>query len=639
MNFLTKKIATLLVSTSLVIGCSLITNHSTLVSRASSGYQSSYETVTTVNSSQTISELTSNDEYQVRDSFYSLTDSTVNRMTSEHFQIIWGNDDTTGTVTTEFIKGNLINLENIRAFYINELGMKDICYSMTDSIDGKYKTNIYVSATGLTAFTDDWAYMSTDSQGFAYLFVAPGAMRVDEPSWVIPHELAHAFTYHQGGSTPGSWYEAVANFFRDQYLGSTYYAYGDNVYGPTSDFFGPYIIYGDYYAPHMLNWYDTWPIFLYIKENPDNIDGLGLQVIQDLMQKGNDADCMYDQIEDFSGVSIKTILGGMARRLATMDFERQSSYLEHLNDEVLTVDGNYDKIYTTLEVADSEGYQSVPSSKAPMQGGFNIIPLDADFTAKYINIDFVNNSGVEGSDFRVSIVTETKDHLTRYSDMISEGNASIELNGDETNAYLVVCATPDEMQDFYVDWNSSSTDTSTRYSYKVKITYDDENNSSDSSTNKDTEKDSEIDSDTSNSKSSTPDDYSSVNDSSDNDSSDNDSSDNDSSDNESSTSDDNYLSTSLSIPSDWGNGAVFNLTVTNNSSISYTDGWTLQLDSNRPITQVWGGILTVIDDDTYQVTNPSWNEYWASGESITISGMMGSGSETVISNAIIVSDN
>ena len=628
MKFLTKKLATLLLSSSLIISCSLITNHSTLVSRASSGYQSSYETVTTVNSSQTISELTSNDEYQVRDSFYSLTDSSVNRMTSEHFQIIWGNDDTTNSVTTEFIKGNLINLENIRAFYINELGMKDICYSMTDSINGKYKTNIYVSATGLSAFTDDWAYMSTDNQGFAYLFVAPGAMRVDEPSWVIPHELAHAFTYHQGGSTPGSWYEAVANFFRDQYLGSTYYAYGDNVYGPTSDFFGPYIIYGDYYAPHMLNWYDTWPIFLYIKENPDNIDGLGLQVIQDLMQKGNDTDCMYDQIEEFSGVSIKTILGGMARRLATMDFERQSSYLEHLNDEVLTVDGNYDKIYTTLESADSEGYQTVPSSKAPMQGGFNIIPLDADFTSDYINIDFVNNSGISGSDFRVSIVTETKDHLTRYSDMISEGNASIELNGDETNAYLVVCATPDEMQDFYVDWNSSSTDTSTRYSYKVKISYDNEDNSDEDST--------ETSSSASNNDSSETSSSSSDNDSSETSSS---ASDNDSSENSSSSSDEDNLCTSLNITSDWGSGAVFNLTVTNNTSISYTDGWTLQFDSNRLITQVWGGTLTVIDDDTYQVTNPSWNEYWTSGESITISGMMGSGSETVISNAIIVSDN
>ncbi len=99
------------------------------------------------------------------------------------------------------------------------------------------------------------------------------------------------------------------------------------------------------------------------------------------------------------------------------------------------------------------------------------------------------------------------------------------------------------------------------------------------------------------------------------------------------------LSASLNISSDWGSGAVFDISVTNNTSVSYTNGWTLQFDSTRPITQVWSGTLTAIDHDTYQITNPAWNTYWASGETITISGMMGSGSDAVISNVVIVSGN
>ena len=441
---------------------------------AATGYKKTVSTVTTVGSSKTISELTAKDEYKVRDSFYSLTDSSVNRMASEHFQIIWGNGDTTGTVNTEFVKGNLINLENIRAFYINELGMKDVTTSTTGAISGKYKLNLYISATGLTQFTDDWAYMSADYEGFSYLFVAPGAMRVDEPSWVLPHELAHAFTYHQGGQVPGTWYESMANWFRDQYLGSTYYAYGDNVYGPTSDFFTPYMTSADCYVPHMLNWYDTWPIFLYITENPDNIDGLGLDLMHKILEEGDSSTSMYTTIEKFSGVSIKTILAGMSKRMATMDFERQDSYLKHLNEEALTVDGNYAKIYTTLNAADSQGYQSVPSDRAPMQTGFNIIPLtDADFSKGSINIDFVNTSTASEADFRATIVTANAANETRYSNTVSNGTASINLKGDETKAYLVVCATPDEIKDFTVDANSKSTDASTRYTYKVKITYSD----------------------------------------------------------------------------------------------------------------------------------------------------------------------
>lgn len=44
-------------------------------------------------------------EYKARDAFYSLSDTSVNRAVSEHFQIIWGNRDTTGTVNRQFCRG------------------------------------------------------------------------------------------------------------------------------------------------------------------------------------------------------------------------------------------------------------------------------------------------------------------------------------------------------------------------------------------------------------------------------------------------------------------------------------------------------------------------------------------------------
>ena len=431
------------------------------------GYVTSITVHLSKSGSANIESLCANDAFKVRDSIYSLSDSSVNRMTSDHFQIIYGNGDTTHTITDDYIKGNLINLENIRTFYINKLGMKDIATSRTGQLSGNYKLNMYVSATGLSIFEDDWAYMSVDSQGFAYLFVAPGAMRVDEPSWVIPHELAHAFTYHQGGSVPGAWYESTANWFRDQYLGSEYYAYGNNVYGPTSDFFAPYLLNAQYYVPHMLNWYDTWPIFLYITENPDNINGLGLSLMHKLFENGSDGSNMYSMIENFSGVSIKTIMGGLTKRLATFDFSRRDAYLKHLNEEVLTVSGNREKIYTTLNSADSSGYQSVPNDKSPMQAGFNIIPL-SNFRNK-ISIDFVSTGSTAGTDFRVTIVTLSYSGVSRYSETISSGQTQINLQGDESEAYVVVCATPDNFKDFYVDWNSQATDTDTRYPYKIKI--------------------------------------------------------------------------------------------------------------------------------------------------------------------------
>ncbi|MBQ7266430.1 MAG: hypothetical protein IJS61_10075 [Firmicutes bacterium] len=431
-----------------------------------------------------ISALTKGDEYKVYDTFISLTDTSVNRMTSEHFQIIWGNSNTSNiNVNYDFIKGNLINLENIRLFYINELNMKDIGISRNKNITEKRKTNIYVSNTGLKDFNDDWAYMSVDGDSFAFLFLNPDAMRVDMPSWVVPHELAHAFTYHQGGEVPGAWYESTANWFRDMYLGSEYYAYGNNVYGPASDFFGPYIVYSDYYVPHVYQWYDTWPLFTYITENPDNINGLGLGLMNKLFEYSQIRNkSMYDIIETLSGVDKKTLLGYFARRMATFDFERKEMYkqgFEEYKTGLRYSSAPEDKVRLArltlnLNQADGQGYITLPEDRYPMQTGFNIIPLE--ISGNNITVDFVNTSTYTEADFRTSIVTESRSNVARYSDILQgSGRVSIDLTGDEKAAYLVVCATPDNIKNFDVDWSSSTEDTAERYTYKFKQTENTDN--------------------------------------------------------------------------------------------------------------------------------------------------------------------
>jgi len=257
-------------------------------------------------------------QYITRDSFYDLNDKSVNRLTSEHFQIIWGNNDKTGTVNASFVQGNLENLENIRAFYVNEMGLED---TSVGNNGGHYKTNLYISNTGLSKVTDDWAYMSVDDGGFAFLVTDPGAMRVDPPSWVLPHEYAHAITKHQNGVVSGPWYEAMANWFRDQYLGSTYYKNGSKVYGPDSDFFRPVVLNSDCYFPHMKNYYDAWPFLLYVTENPDKMNGLGLDLMKNMLHDTQDQ-TMFKKLERLSGTSAKDMLGGYARRMVLLDILR-----------------------------------------------------------------------------------------------------------------------------------------------------------------------------------------------------------------------------------------------------------------------------------------------------------------------------
>lgn len=401
-------------------------------------------------------------EYKARDAFYSLSDTSVNRAVSEHFQIIWGNRDTTGTVNRQFAEGNLANLETIRSFYIDKIGLGDIGSSQNPWITGKYKTNIYIAETGLDKISNDWAYMSVDQDSFGYIVMMPGAMRVDPPSWVVPHELAHVFVFHNGGVVPYAWNEAMANFLRNEYLGSDYYSYGGRVYGPTSDFFAPYVLNSESHFPHVKNWYDAWPIFLYINENPDNLGGLGHQALLNLLTYGQEDSTYFASMEKVTGVSIKEILGGMARRMVTMDFKSQEYYLEHL-DELLRTRGNYEKIYTTLE-KQRDGWMTVPAGKAPQQTGYNIVPLNIDLSKTSVTVDFQGTSTARGADWRASIVTVTRAGDTRYSTMWNHGQNRVRLQGDEKAVYLVVSATPDNIQ--YLDINQDGI----TYPYKVKVT-------------------------------------------------------------------------------------------------------------------------------------------------------------------------
>lgn len=91
-------------------------------------------------------------------------------------------------------------------------------------------------------------------------------------------------------------------------------------------------------------------------------------------------------------------------------------------------------------------------------------------SSKQVFVNFQGDKSVSGSDFRASIVTKTKDGKTRYSTMWNDGANTLNLQGDEEKAYLVVCATPDKMLDLTsFDVNVVGT----KYPYKVQVSTSD----------------------------------------------------------------------------------------------------------------------------------------------------------------------
>lgn len=427
------------------------------------------------------------DSLQTRDVWCANED--VNRWESEHFQFIWGkNGADSAKITQSFLEENAKHLEACWDVYMNELHMEPPTQSVNMSLrDGKqYKVNFYLSGTGLKPFADDWAYMGYDNQGYAFMFCCVGAMQNSpNPSWVLPHEFGHVVTAHQLGWNENkyvqAWWEAIGNWYREQFIYSDYYSKWITTPSSGTDYFETYMKNLCFTPILGRDNYASWAFLQYLTENPDNISGCGSDFVRKLMQQGQRDEYPYLEIERLAGEDLKTILGNYAKRMATLDLKMQERYLARQNELFARGEWNWGDIYTLLEKSGkADNYYTVPTDRAPQQMGINIIPLDVKGSSISVKLEGLTN--VKGADWRASIAVKQNDGSTRYSKLFSDGEtASMDYNsGSDTEAYLVVTATPDsdsfvlagvpwaystgEFDENHIPFNSK-----TRYPYAVTL--------------------------------------------------------------------------------------------------------------------------------------------------------------------------
>lgn len=385
------------------------------------------------------------DAYLVRDPFYNYSNG-YNYYESEHFQFIWGNSGDASKVTADFLEGNAKNLEACWDVYMEELGMAAPSESTNLYLrDGnEYKTNIYLSGTGLSGMTDDWAYMSYDSSGYAYMFCCVDSMQVNPPSWVLPHEFGHVVTAHQLGWNTNkysyAWWEAMGNWFREQYL---YSDYSSDETGHGTDFFETYLKNLSLTFPCGRDYYAAWPFLQYLTENPDNLDGYGQEFVKTMLQQGQVDEYPFDMVERLAGADLKDTLGHFAKHMAGLDFENGEAYRARLSELLSAGSWNWQQIYTMLEpVAGQENTYKVPTERAPQHAGMNIVPLTV--TGNSISVTLNGESSLEGADWRACIVQQLSDGSCVYSDLFSDGDTmTVSAQQNLSGAYLSVIATPD----------------------------------------------------------------------------------------------------------------------------------------------------------------------------------------------------
>lgn len=383
--------------------------------------------------------------YLVRDPFYNYSKG-YNYYESEHFQFIWGNSGDASRVTTEFLEGNAKNLEDCWDVYMTDLEMAAPSQSVNLSLrDGnEYKTNIYISGTGLEGMADDWAYMSYDSGGYAYMFCCVDSMQYNPPSWVLPHEFGHVVTAHQLGWNTNkysyAWWEAMGNWFREQYL---YSDYSSDETGHGTDFFETYLKNLSLTFPCGRDYYAAWPFLQYLTENPENLEGYGNDFVKTMLQEGQVDEYPFDMVERLAEADLKDTLGHFAKHMAGLDFENGDAYRARLNELLSAGSWNWQQIYTMLEpVAGAANTYEVPSERAPQHAGLNIIPLSV--TGSSISATLNGLSSLEGADWRACIVQQLSDNTCVYSDLFTAGETmTMDVQANLSAAYLTVVATPD----------------------------------------------------------------------------------------------------------------------------------------------------------------------------------------------------
>ena len=111
------------------------------------------------------------------------------------------------------------------------------------------------------------------------------------PSWVLPHEFGHVVTAHQYGWNDNkyvqSWWEAIANWYREQFLYSDYYQQWVGEPAGGTDYFETYMK-NLHFTPILgRDNYASWAFLQYLTENPDNLGKYGADFVQPAHAAGN----------------------------------------------------------------------------------------------------------------------------------------------------------------------------------------------------------------------------------------------------------------------------------------------------------------------------------------------------------------
>lgn len=417
---------------------------------------------------------------------------------SKHFRIFYGSGESE-RFTAEQARGTLRNFEECWQVFVKVLGLEPP-RPVEGGGDRRLKTTITTHEPGFMT-------------GGGVVNIDPTGLRVDPPSWVIPHELMHAFQEVQGGGMAGLWWESHANYgceralrhFHEHHLpdeaaeatpdetaderphenavaGSTRQAVS---FQRLTCFEPVFMTMAHWYPAHGRDYYLCWPLWAYLDENPHALVGLGPATSTALWRRIETGESLPECLARLDPkVDLKAVFGGHARAAVTWDYSNGAA-MRRVSDAFLA--GSPDAVRLTYPALvarpDDPGWWAVPADMAPLPGGYTMHELEPaerfggtarePQCGRVVSVDLRGLAVGEGADWRWTLVAvDDAGREARASGPHPPGKAAIELPASTSRLVLVVAATPDQWpawdhDDLRQPWRTDAT--RMRHRYEVRI--------------------------------------------------------------------------------------------------------------------------------------------------------------------------
>ncbi|TLD19307.1 hypothetical protein PspLS_09753 [Pyricularia sp. CBS 133598] len=335
----------------------------------------------------------------------------------------------------------LAMLETAHECFVTDLGYIDTGLS-NDYYPvgaGPYaKTNIYsVPDLGGVAGVQKTDFMT----GRAYLEVVHQWLTVPD---IIIHEFGHVIHYHQrtwvNQRRAAAWWETFANWVADTYKKSDLCAPARERHGqPAQDTSMDILkVLGDSFkvivdgTTGTGNHYQAWPFFTYLTNNPDNISGLGRDVMRQMMLQYKTDDnetplhTLARILKGSGDASVAQVVGRYWARMAHVeighpqarDFFTRQDYRVNWNNVRSSGDG-----WVPIQ------------GRAPLYMGANLIPLNV--TGSTIGVEMTAQTP-----YTATLSIRSSDGTMRFVDVKASAKTEI-IRGDQVA--LVVANTPTEV--------------------------------------------------------------------------------------------------------------------------------------------------------------------------------------------------